>query len=163
MQDMAIIEKKDDIGNLEIRGKLGRPGLPDELGIAGIYQMRPRKTGRIMVKMPFYAPTGSPGAGQLLQRQKMRELVAMWHTFTTDQKDYFNSSARTQRMTGFNWFLHLMLPTYVPVGSPGFKLLLEDAYFLLLENGGKILIEYVLLLAETGDFLTTEAGNKMIR
>lgn len=159
---MSVIEYKDGNGTLRIRGKLGRPDLPDELGIAGIYQMRPRKNGLIQVKMPFYAPTGSPGLGQLLQRQKMRELVAKWHTFTDDEKAVFKLHARTKRMTGFNWFLHLTLPTYVPVGTAGNDLLQENGGLIFQENGGKILLGDVLILLEDGFLLKTEDGNNLI-
>lgn len=135
---MSVIERKDGDGSLRIRGKIGRPGLPDPGGVGGIYQMRPRKNGLVQVKMVYYQPTGTPTTGELLQRQKMRVCMVNWQALSSDEKLRYNRLGKKKRMSGMNWYLHTCL-RFVEVSLDNF-LDQENGDFLLLESGSKIII-----------------------
>lgn len=83
---------------------------------AGIYQMRMCKIGSVTVgtqyhyeqmpiRMKFYQPTGEPHAGQIAQRQKMRDAVLAWQSLTDEEKAVYHTKAVSKRMSGYNLFL----------------------------------------------------------
>lgn len=160
---MAIFDPAKKFGVFSIRKKIGRPDFTDPGDTFGIYRVR-KINGKVYnERMAFYQPTGSPGPGQLIQREKMRVCVANWNALFSDEKNEYKRLAKGRGMTGLNLYLHDCLRFVVLPPSSGPFLLLESGDFLLLEDSGKIILNIVLLLAEDGDFITTESGNKLIK
>lgn len=108
---MAVVNLKGKLGSMQIWGKLGRPGLPDPAGIAGIYKRRKTRLGVEIIKMHFYQPTGLPSDSQVAQRAKLRTAVIAWQALPTDEKKHYNKLSRNYQMTGFNLFLSRYMKT----------------------------------------------------
>lgn len=92
-----------------------------------------RKTGaqvRLQKKQKDKITTARTG-----WRDHFKNAVSEWNALTTDQKNVYNVRAVSYKITGYNLFLHENIGGALP--SSGF-LLLETAYFLLLESGGRI-------------------------
>ena len=71
----------------------------------GIYQIRSRYNGSIIVKENFYWPTNPQTETQQAHRQKLTDGVAAWQALTNNQKEIYNERARYKPYSGYNLFL----------------------------------------------------------
>ena len=72
----------------------------------GVYQMRPRKSGRICVKMKFYAPPETTPRINNPRRAIFASAVASWQALSLEQKKMYNKKAMGKHFTGYCQFLH---------------------------------------------------------
>ena len=88
-----------------IRGRIGKAGDPDLLGVNGIYQMRLTKRGKIPIKMKFWVQPKPKEPNQLTQQAKFKSAMAAWSALTTEQKAVYTKRAKKRGM--FPWGLFI--------------------------------------------------------
>jgi|SRR6185295_6212374 len=108
---MTIMDFKGKFASIKVRGKLGHADKPDLYGVNGIYQVRPRKNGFIVVKEKFYKPSNAPSIAQVSQRSKMRTAVLAWQGLTSDEKLRYVKLAPKYQLSGYNLFLSRYMKT----------------------------------------------------
>lgn len=89
----------------EIRGRIGRPDMPDPLGVNGIYQMRTTKRGKVPVKMRFYDFNITHTTPQQANRAKFASAMSAWGALTTEEKTAYNVRAKKRNMFGWGLFI----------------------------------------------------------
>ena len=104
----------DDINNFtphgfRVIGKIGERGIEDPNNLLGIYQSRPSKTGKKVVKMPFYRNRNPRTAAQQANRQKFRDAVTSWNGLSDPVKEALNKRAKPRGLTGYNLYLKGLL------------------------------------------------------
>ena len=72
----------------------------------GIYQMRPRKKGKIAVRMKFYAPPETAARLANPRRAVFAAGVAAWQALDASQKEFYRLKSFGKHMSGYNVFLH---------------------------------------------------------
>jgi hypothetical protein len=117
---MVLIETPDKLISFEARKKLGVPnqygqivyGVSDygvKNNYAGIYQMRPRTSGRVAVRMNFYAPPETALRIANPRRGVFANAVSAWQALSTSQKEVYRVKSWGKHMSGYNVFLHEFL------------------------------------------------------
>ena len=87
---------------MEVRGKIGKPNEPDEMGVFGIYRTRKINGKNVVEKMPFYKPTNPRTAAQTWNRTKFLVALLFWRSLPQEDKNIWNELARGQRLYGVN-------------------------------------------------------------
>ena len=113
---MAIINPTDEAIGVTIRKKLGRSseygqrlygnfeyGEQDDK--FGIYQIRSRYDGQIIIKENFYWPANPQTAPQQANRQKYADAIVAWQGLTNNQKEIYNERARYKPYSGYNLYI----------------------------------------------------------
>ena len=113
---MVVVNPIDEAIAIQTRKKLGRSseygqrlygnfeyGEQDDR--FGIYQIRSKYNGPIIVKENFYWPTNPQTESQQAHRQKMTNAVAAWQGLTDEQKEIYNEIARYKPYSGYNLYL----------------------------------------------------------
>lgn len=114
---MAIIAFPDRVVSSEARKKFG---IPNQYGhivygvsrygeindYAGIYQIRPRPTGRIHVRERFYIPTNPQTVPQQANRSKFADAIFAWQALSSSEKEYYRQKSSGKNMSGYNVFIH---------------------------------------------------------
>lgn len=88
-----------------IRGRIGKAGAPDLLGVNGIYQMRTTPKGKRCVKMKFYVPTNPESPAQQANREKFASAMQAWGELTLEEKALYNKNAKKRNMFGWGYFI----------------------------------------------------------
>ena len=119
---MAIVRGKDALNSFSVRKKFS---VPNQYGVAvyaisyyghynlwaGIYQQRPRATGRLTVKEKYYWPTNPQTAPQQANRNSFAAAVLAWQGLTDEQKEHYRERAKRKQMSGYNLYIkEYMLP-----------------------------------------------------
>ncbi len=99
---MALLTPFQKLLGFEIHGKIGKPGDPDPLDVAGIYRRRPGPNGITIVRMDFYEPTGEPTQEQLDWRAVFADAVLEWQGLSEEEKEGWNKKAERLEMYGYN-------------------------------------------------------------
>ena len=113
---MAILTLQTKLGNIEIRGIVGRP---NELGAtwcgwseigeyfpeAGIYQKRPSRKGQFFVRMKHFISANPQTPTQQAGRNKFALAVSAWQAMTEEEKKVYRKRHSPPHMTGYNRFL----------------------------------------------------------
>jgi len=102
---MAILGWPQGILKFKIKGKLGRPDIPDTLGIWGIYRVWRRWGKEQCFKEKFYVPYNPRTEPQQANRMKFASAVAAWQALTPEQKELYNKKAANLNMSGYNLFI----------------------------------------------------------
>ena len=71
----------------------------------GIFQSRPRATGKLTVLMDYYIPKNPQSIPQQANRTKFCDAIIAWRALSTAQKKTFNIKAAGKGMSGYNMFL----------------------------------------------------------
>ena len=117
---MAVVTPIEGLISLEFNQKFG---LPNGFGFAqfgwtpfgedneraGYYQTRPRKEGRILVKMRHYWPVDNPDPATIIRRGLFADGVAAWQALDAGEKQYYNELQYPESKSGFNRFMSLWL------------------------------------------------------
>lgn len=117
---MSIVSFPSRGQSLQIRGSLGLPNglgeywlgwsiVGDDNQHAGIYQSRPRNTGRIFVKMRHYFPRNYKTETQQAWRGVFAEAVAGWQQLSLEQKKEWREKKWPRHMSGYNRYLRYYL------------------------------------------------------
>lgn len=113
---MTVIYSPDPANSAQLRGKISpyKPYGDREYGdyeygdsnpATGIYQVRPRASGNINVKMKFYWPTNNQWEDQQTWRGIFANAVLAWQGLTEEEKSFFNVRAIEKEMSGYNLFI----------------------------------------------------------
>jgi len=113
---MVVVGWKDRAYSLGIRGKIGKPDAVgdfmlgySDLGyqnkFSGVYQSRPRKTGRIWVKMRYSLPPDTYSAIKQANREKFALAVASWNNLSFSEQVVWNKIKYPYHMSGYNRFI----------------------------------------------------------
>jgi hypothetical protein len=113
---MTVIYSPDPANSAQLRGKIspynsygGRSFGVAEYGdsnpATGIYQVRPRKSGNINVKMKFYWPTNHQYEPQQTWRGIFGIAISAWQALTEEDKNFYNNRAIGKPMSGYNLFI----------------------------------------------------------
>ncbi len=86
-------------------GTRGETKYGDVIERHGIYQIRSRYNGSIIVKEKFYLPTNPQTETQQTHRQKLTDAVAGWQGLTNNQKEIYNEIARYKPYSGYNLYI----------------------------------------------------------
>ena len=79
---------------------------------SGVYQMRPRKKGKICVREKFYQPSNQSQPAKVARQNVFREAVHGWQLLTTEQKEFYNKSSYGKRYFGYNLFIKKYLKSH---------------------------------------------------
>lgn len=76
---------------------------------AGIYSHKVTKKGKAVSKMRFYWPSNPRTVAQQARRTLFANGKAHWDSLTLEQKERYNTRARSLQMTGYNYHQRLFL------------------------------------------------------
>jgi hypothetical protein len=113
---MAVIGWKERAYSLGVRGKIGKPDTVGDFWLgysdlgyqnkfSGIYQSRPRKTGRIHVKMKYCIPPQPRTTKQQGGRIKFALAVDSWNNLPFENQVVWNKKRYPYHMSGYNRFI----------------------------------------------------------
>lgn len=88
----TMAKPKNPLFGLNVRGTLGK---------ALSFRRRGRET--IAEKKPI--PTNAKSLAQLSWRHMYQKAVALWHALSPEEREDWESKARSRHMTGFAWFM----------------------------------------------------------
>lgn len=120
---MVVVNWKDRAFSLGIRGKIGKPdsvgdfmcGYSD-LGyqnkFSGVYQSRPRKGGRIFVKMRYSLPPDTYSAIKQANRTKFASAIIAWNALDFLDQVSWNKKKYPYHMSGYNRFISNYMKTH---------------------------------------------------
>jgi len=102
-----------------------------------IYQRRHTFHGIICIKEKYYnaPPRNVPWLAPY--QNKLAEGVSVWKTLTPEDKQRYNNYSYPTQMSGYNRFLHYYMREFEVVFE---YLLCDDNSYLLLDDGGRIII-----------------------
>jgi len=117
---MAVIKWPDSNLSLSTRGVVGRPvglgyitcgysWLGDSFIYSGIYQSRPRPTGRILVKMRHYRSPNPQTARQQEWRFYFKDVLIVWHNLDNDVRVNMRIARFPFGMGGWNRYARLYM------------------------------------------------------
>jgi len=109
---LVIVDLKQGVHSIEVRGRLGKPNLfgevycgwsqfGDENVSAGYYQRRPRPCGQIIVRMRHYFPDCGHTERQEEVRGIFADGVSAWKALSESEKQVWNMMKWPRRMSGF--------------------------------------------------------------
>lgn len=78
----------------------------------GIYQVRPRENGDIIVKMQFYRPPVQCTEAQGIQRDKFKNALLAWQALSDSEKKVWRDSASRRSRRGYAVFRSNYLNTH---------------------------------------------------
>lgn len=81
----------------------------DDCPIAGVYQSRPTKAGRIIVFQGFSIPIDPRTPKQQAWRGVYASGVLAWQNLTSSEKELYNEKAKGKNFSGYNFFLREFL------------------------------------------------------
>lgn len=64
-----------------------------------------RSTGQIQIKTKFYVPTYRNTEAQQTMRGKFADAITTWQALDTEQKEEYNTRAKSKNLTGYNFFI----------------------------------------------------------
>jgi len=88
-----------------VRKRLGRPELPDPLGVFGIWQMRMTKKGKKPLRVRFYDYVITHTTPQDANRAKFAAAMTAWGALTSEQKAGYNLNAKKRQTFGWCLFI----------------------------------------------------------
>lgn len=91
--------------SFSVRGKIGRPDLPNTHGHFGIYQQRHTLKGVKTIRMKFYTPTNPRTVPQQANRTKFANAMAAWQGLTEEEKEVYRTRAKKRSMFGWGLFI----------------------------------------------------------
>lgn len=103
--ELLEMEGETPLIGFGISGKLGRPDMPDPLGVYGIYQMRMTKRGKRPIRMKFYTQTNPQTEDQQANRTKFASAMSAWGALTPEEKGAYNLRAKRRNMFGWGLFI----------------------------------------------------------
>jgi len=103
---MAVVKFPQSNFSLATRGIVGRPigagaqlagysWVADQNPFSGIYQSRPSKAGRVLVKMKHYRSPNPQTDKQQAWRGYFRDVLIVWHAMSIENKHTFTSKRRS--------------------------------------------------------------------
>lgn len=113
---MVVVDFKGRAYSLAIRGKIGKPERLGDFGLgwsdigeenkhAGIYQSRPRKKGRIYVRMRHAIMPQPRTPLQQAGRYKFAQAIIAWNALSFEDQIVWNKKKFPVHMTGYNRFV----------------------------------------------------------
>jgi len=112
---MAIINRAEHGMGMEVRNKVGAPSAYGAAGYGifeygcgakffGIYQIRTRPRGKIVVKEKYYVPTNPQTPAQQAWRANLADAIAAWKALTPNEKSVYNERTKYKHISGINLF-----------------------------------------------------------
>jgi hypothetical protein len=102
---MVLVDWPEKLLGVRIQKKFGKPGLPDPLGIHGVYRVWHRWGKPQNFKEKFYVPYNPQTPLQQANRAKLADAVLAWQCLTSEEKSAYNKRARGRHMSGYNLFI----------------------------------------------------------
>lgn len=106
----------------------------------GVYKMYHFGGKPVQVRCKLYSPVNHKRPNQLAWQAVYRASTLAWNALTETEKDVYRKKAFGTHMTGCNVFKKQYLLSHtLPPGPKGY-LEIEGGGYLLLQNGGKIIL-----------------------
>lgn len=99
------VQKKLSLPNQYGQSVYGWGEYGHQNNFAGIYQYRPRKKGRILVREMFYKPINPKYDDQIIVQTKFGDAVRAWQSLTDEQKAVYNQRIKQQHFCGYQLFI----------------------------------------------------------
>lgn len=117
---MAIVNFKDMLGCIQLRGRVGLPcclgsywlgysELGDDNPLAGIYQKRKGAKRQICVRMVHYFPDEGHTAVQIDNRLFFKYICQTWHALTEEERNHYRQMWIKAGWSGYNNYLSIYL------------------------------------------------------
>jgi hypothetical protein len=125
---MAIVTGKNAVRSFSARKKLSYPNCFGESifgwskyghynELAGIYQRRNGKKGKITVREKFYWPANPRTGFQEVNRFKYAEAISVWQAMRDEEKLPYRKRAVNLNFSGFNLFIKEFIKNYNSNGA----------------------------------------------